>query len=57
MGVLYRGVEDFMIKITNVYKAFGNNEVLKGVDLEIEKGQTVVIIGPSGSGKTTIISF
>ena len=30
-----------MIKITNVYKAFGNNEVLKGVDLEIEKGQTV----------------
>jgi L-cystine transport system ATP-binding protein len=44
-----------MIKISNLHKAFGSNEVLKGIDLTIEKGQTTVIIGPSGSGKTTLL--
>ncbi|PNK59605.1 amino acid ABC transporter ATP-binding protein [Psychrobacter sp. FDAARGOS_221] len=44
-----------MIKITNIHKAFGDNEVLKGIDLEIEKGSVVVILGPSGSGKTTFL--
>ena len=40
-----------LIKIENLHKNFGKNEVLKGINLEIKKGQVVVIIGPSGSGK------
>lgn len=44
-----------MIKIRNIHKTFGNNPVLKGIDLDIEKGQVVVILGPSGSGKTTFL--
>ena len=44
-----------MIKVTNINKAFGSNQVLKGIDLTIEKGKVVVILGPSGSGKTTFL--
>ncbi|MCR4943939.1 MAG: amino acid ABC transporter ATP-binding protein [Clostridium sp.] len=44
-----------MIKITNLHKSFGNNEILKGIDEHIEKGEVVVIIGPSGSGKSTFL--
>ena len=44
-----------MIKLENVHKSFGKNEVLKGIELHIEKGQVVVIIGPSGSGKSTVL--
>jgi phospholipid/cholesterol/gamma-HCH transport system ATP-binding protein len=44
-----------MIKIVNLHKSFGNNEVLSGVTLEIETGESMVIIGGSGSGKTVLI--
>jgi cystine transport system ATP-binding protein len=44
-----------MIEICGLSKSFGALEVLKGIDLNIEKGQVVVIIGPSGSGKTTLL--
>jgi len=44
-----------MISIKGLYKQFGQLEVLKGIDLEVEKGQVVVVIGPSGSGKTTML--
>lgn len=44
-----------MIKIRQIHKTFGDNPVLKGIDLDIQKGQVVVILGPSGSGKTTFL--
>lgn len=44
-----------MITIKDLHKSFGDHEVLKGIDLEIKKGEILVIIGPSGSGKSTIL--
>ena len=44
-----------MLKIKDIHKSFGKNEIFKGVDLSIDKGDVVVIIGPSGSGKTTFL--
>ena len=42
-----------MVKIDNVKKSFGKNEILKGVSMQVNQGEVTVIIGPSGSGKTT----
>lgn len=44
-----------MIEIKNVRKSFGENEILKGIDMNIQKGDVVVVLGPSGSGKTTLL--
>ena len=44
-----------MISFDKVHKSFGKLEVLKGIDLQISKGQVVTLIGPSGSGKSTIL--
>lgn len=44
-----------MIHVNNLHKYFGKNEVLKGVNAHIKKGEVVVVIGPSGSGKSTFL--
>lgn len=44
-----------MIKIKNLHKSFNGEEVLKGIDLEVKKGEVVTVIGPSGTGKSTLL--
>ena len=44
-----------MIRVNNLHKSFGKNDVLKGIDEHIKKGEVVVVIGPSGSGKSTFL--
>ncbi|MCQ2198006.1 MAG: ABC transporter ATP-binding protein [Bacteroidaceae bacterium] len=46
-----------MIKIRNITKSFGDLQVLRGIDLDIEKGEVVSIVGPSGAGKTTLLQI
>lgn len=44
-----------MVELKNIHKSFGDNHILKGVDMNIKKGEVVVILGSSGSGKTTLL--
>ena len=46
-----------MIDIRNITKSFGSLQVLKGIDLHIDKGEVVSIVGPSGAGKTTLLQI
>ena len=46
-----------MINIKGITKSFGNLQVLKGIDLQIGKGEIVSIVGPSGAGKTTLLQI
>lgn len=48
-------MNNIVLKVENLKKSYGKNEILKGVSLEVKKGETKVIIGPSGTGKSTLL--
>jgi polar amino acid transport system ATP-binding protein len=48
-------MSDALIRLVAIHKWFGDNHVLRGIDLEMSQGQVVVVIGPSGSGKSTLL--
>jgi ABC-type polar amino acid transport system ATPase subunit len=48
-------MSDVVVRIENLHKSFGNLEVVKGVDMEVRRGEVVVIFGRSGSGKSTVL--
>ena len=46
---------DPLVEIKNLKKSYQENDILKGINMNIKKGQTIVIIGPSGGGKSTLL--
>lgn len=47
--------KEIVVKVVNLHKSFGDNHVLRGIDMELYKGETLVIVGRSGSGKSVLI--
>lgn len=47
--------KDYVIEVENLTKSYGSNEVLKGVDLQVERGTMLALLGPNGAGKTTTV--
>ena len=45
-----------MLEVKNIYKSFGENQVLKGVNFSVEKGDVIAVLVSSGSGKTTLLT-
>lgn len=50
-----RGAEGPVVQIRGLHKAYGDNVVLRGIDLDVRRGEVVVVLGPSGSGKSTML--
>ncbi|PVX46445.1 phospholipid/cholesterol/gamma-HCH transport system ATP-binding protein [Flavobacterium sp. 103] len=55
--IQFANTEDTVIKIEGLYKSFGELEVLKGIDLTIQKGENLAVLGKSGSGKSVLIKI
>lgn len=51
----HKGLAEVKVELTGIHKSFGNNHVLKGIDLAVDEHQVVCLIGPSGCGKSTLL--
>lgn len=49
------GINDIVFEIQDIHKSFDNLEVLKGVSMQVRRGEVVAVIGPSGGGKSTLL--